>query len=214
MIMQDFTGVPCVVDLATMREAVAELGGDAAQINPLAPAELVIDHSSLRTSSGPTRRWISMSRWNTNAMRSATSSLRWGQSAFDEFKVVRPEPDRPPGQYRIARPCGHDSQWSGVRTPALYWLSHDDGEWTRRLGLGCRWHRAEAAMLGQPVSMLIPRVVGFKLSGELPSGATATDLVLTITELLRDMALLASSSSSMAKAFPASRWQIARRSAT
>ena len=140
VIMQDFTGVPCVVDLATMREAVAELGGDAAQINPLAPAELVIDHPSLRTSSGPTRRWISMSRWNTNAMRSATSSCVGARVPSTNL--------RSSARNRIVHQVNIESLARVVMTrngqaypDTCVGTEHDDGEWTRRLGLGCRWHR-------------------------------------------------------------------------
>lgn len=188
VIMQDFTGVPCVVDLATMREAVAELGGDAAQINPLAPAELVIDHSVIADFFG-THAALDLNvalEYERNEER--YKFLRWGQSAFDEFKVV------PPGtgivhQVNIESLARVVMTRNGQAYPDT--CVGTDSHTTMVNGLGVLgWGvggiEAEAAMLGQPVSMLIPRVVGFKLSGELPSGATATDLVLTITELLRE----------------------------
>lgn len=187
VIMQDFTGVPCVVDLATMREAVAELGGDPEKINPLAPAELVIDHSVIADVFGrPDALAINVDlEYERNRERYAF--LRWGQGAFDEFKVV------PPGtgivhQVNIENLARVVMVRNGVAYPDT--CVGTDSHTTMVNGLGVLgWGvggiEAEAAMLGQPVSMLIPRVVGFKLHGELPAGATATDLVLTITEKLR-----------------------------
>lgn len=191
VIMQDFTGVPCVVDLATMREAIADLGGDPTKVNPLAPAELVIDHSVIADKFGTTSSFeenvdIEYQR-NTERYR----FLRWGQTAFDEFKVV------PPGtgivhqvniEY-LARVI-MTREVSGVLRAYPDTVVGTDSHTTMVNGLGVLgWGvggiEAEAALLGQPVSMLIPRVVGFKLKGNLPTGTTATDLVLTITEMLR-----------------------------
>ncbi|MBU3715492.1 MAG: aconitate hydratase AcnA [Candidatus Nanopelagicaceae bacterium] len=191
VIMQDFTGVPCVVDLATMREAIAELGGDPTKVNPLAPAELVIDHSVIADKFGTATSFeenvdIEYQR-NTERYR----FLRWGQTAFDEFKVV------PPGtgivhqvniEY-LARVV-MTREVSGTLRAYPDTVVGTDSHTTMVNGLGVLgWGvggiEAEAALLGQPVSMLIPRVVGFKLKGALPMGTTATDLVLTITEMLR-----------------------------
>ncbi|WP_370367397.1 aconitate hydratase AcnA [Catenulispora sp. GP43] len=187
VIMQDFTGVPCVVDLATMREAVAELGGDPAKINPLAPAELVIDHSVIADVFGRPDAFERNVEIEYGRNRERYQFLRWGQTAFDEFKVV------PPGtgivhQVNIEHLARVVFDRNGQAYPDT--LVGTDSHTTMVNGLGVLgWGvggiEAEAAMLGQPVSMLIPRVVGFKLHGELPPGATATDLVLTITEMLR-----------------------------
>ncbi len=191
VIMQDFTGVPAVVDLATMREAMRELGGDPAKINPLAPAELVIDHSVIADVFGRSdafQRNVDI-EYERNYER--YQFLRWGQGAFDDFKVV------PPGtgivhQVNIEHLARVVFVRDGDDTLRAYpdTCVGTDSHTTMVNGLGVvGWGvggiEAEAAMLGQPVSMLIPRVVGFKLSGELPEGATATDLVLTITEMLR-----------------------------
>jgi aconitate hydratase len=187
VVMQDFTGVPCIVDLATMREAMQTLGGDPAKINPLAPAELVIDHSVIADLFGAPdsfERNVEL-EYERNAER--YQFLRWGQTAFDDFKVV------PPGtgivhQVNIEYLARVVFDRDGVAYPDT--LVGTDSHTTMVNGLGVLgWGvggiEAEAAMLGQPVSMLIPKVVGFKLSGEMPEGATATDLVLTITEMLR-----------------------------
>ncbi len=191
VVMQDFTGVPCVVDLATMREAVVELGGDPAIINPLAPAELVIDHSVVIDVFG---RHDALQR-NTDLEyernRERYQFLRWGQTAFDNFKVV------PPGT-GIVHQVNLEYLARGVMTKTVKGTTQaypdscvgTDSHTTMINGLGVLgWGvggiEAEAAMLGQPVSMLIPKVVGFKLSGQIPAGATATDVVLTITEMLR-----------------------------
>ena len=188
VIMQDFTGVPCVVDLATMREAVREMGGDADKINPLAPAELVIDHSvvvDLFGSPDAFERNVEI-EYERNYER--YKFLRWGQTAFDEFKVV------PPGtgivhQANIEHLARVTMSRNGQAYPDT--CVGTDSHTTMQNGLGILgWGvggiEAEAAMLGQPISMLIPRVVGFKLTGELQPGTTATDLVLTITEKLRE----------------------------
>ena len=187
VIMQDFTGVPCVVDLATMREAVTELGGDPAKVNPLAPAELVIDHSVIIDVFGTADAFERNVDFEYGRNKERYQFLRWGQGAFDEFKVV------PPGtgivhQVNIEHLARVVMTRNGQAYPDT--LVGTDSHTTMVNGLGVLgWGvggiEAEAAMLGQPVSMLIPRVVGFKLSGEIPAGATATDVVLTITEMLR-----------------------------
>jgi aconitate hydratase len=187
VIMQDFTGVPCVVDLATMREAVAELGGDATKINPLAPAEMVIDHSVIADVFGTPEAFERNVEIEYERNRERYQFLRWGQTAFDDFKVV------PPGtgivhQVNIEHLARVVFEKNGVVYPDS--CVGTDSHTTMVNGIGVvGWGvggiEAEAAMLGQPISMLIPRVVGFKLSGALPEGATATDLVLTITEMLR-----------------------------
>ncbi|WP_068264570.1 aconitate hydratase [Janibacter limosus] len=188
VIMQDFTGVPCVVDLATMREAVAELGGDPTKINPLAPAELVIDHSVQIDVFGSADAFERNVDFEYERNNERYQFLRWGQTAFDDFKVV------PPGtgivhQVNIEHLARVTMTRDGVAYPDT--CVGTDSHTTMENGLGVLgWGvggiEAEAAMLGQPVSMLIPRVVGFKLSGNIPAGATATDVVLTITEMLRD----------------------------
>ncbi len=187
VIMQDFTGVPCVVDLATMREAVVDLGGDATKINPLAPAELVIDHSVIIDVFGRSDALARNMEIEYERNNERYKFLRWGQTAFDDFKVV------PPGtgivhQVNIEHLARSVMVRDGVAYPDT--CVGTDSHTTMVNGLGVLgWGvggiEAEAAMLGQPVSMLIPRVVGFKLSGSIPSGATATDVVLTITEMLR-----------------------------
>ncbi|WP_432028332.1 aconitate hydratase AcnA [Streptomyces sp. 1222.5] len=187
VIMQDFTGVPCVVDLATMREAVKELGGDPAKINPLAPAELVIDHSVIADKFGTNDAFKQNVELEYGRNKERYQFLRWGQTAFDEFKVV------PPGTGIVHQVnIEHLARTVMVRGGQAYpdTLVGTDSHTTMVNGLGVLgWGvggiEAEAAMLGQPVSMLIPRVVGFKLTGELRPGTTATDLVLTITEMLR-----------------------------
>ncbi|MBC7633237.1 aconitate hydratase AcnA [Aeromicrobium sp.] len=187
VIMQDFTGVPCVVDLATMREAMADLGGDATKINPLAPAEMVIDHSVIADVFGTPGAFERNVEIEYERNRERYQFLRWGQGAFDDFKVV------PPGtgivhQVNIEHLARVVFEKNGTVYPDS--CVGTDSHTTMVNGLGVvGWGvggiEAEAAMLGQPISMLIPRVVGFKLSGELPEGATATDLVLVITEQLR-----------------------------
>ncbi|HEV2087589.1 MAG TPA: aconitate hydratase [Cryptosporangiaceae bacterium] len=192
VIMQDFTGVPCVVDLATMREAVVDLGGDPSKINPLAPAELVIDHSVIADVFGAPDAFARNVELEYQRNRERYQFLRWGQTAFDEFKVV------PPGTgivhqvniEHLARTVMVRAGADGQRLAYPDTCVGTDSHTTMVNGLGVLgWGvggiEAEAAMLGQPVSMLIPRVVGFKLHGALPDGATATDLVLTITEMAR-----------------------------
>jgi aconitate hydratase len=187
VVMQDFTGVPAVVDLAAMREAMRDLGGDPARINPLAPAELVIDHSVIADLFGTPDAFQRNVELEYQRNRERYQFLRWGQTAFHQFKVV------PPGtgivhqvniEY-LARVIFAQDGMAYTDT-----LVGTDSHTTMVNGLGVLgWGvggiEAEAAMLGQPVSMLIPRVVGFKLTGELPDASTATDLVLTITEMLR-----------------------------
>jgi len=187
VIMQDFTGVPCIVDLATMREAFVELGGDASRINPLAPAEMVIDHSVIADIAGRPDAFERNVELEYQRNGERYQFLRWGQTAFNDFKVV------PPGtgivhQVNIEHLARVVFDRDGMAYPDT--CVGTDSHTTMVNGLGVLgWGvggiEAEAAMLGQPVSMLIPRVVGFKLSGEIPSGATATDVVLTITEMLR-----------------------------
>ncbi|QKJ19454.1 aconitate hydratase [Microbacterium hominis] len=191
VVMQDFTGVPCIVDLATMREAVTALGGDPSRINPLSPAEMVIDHSviaDLFGSENALERNVEI-EYERNGER--YQFLRWGQTAFDDFKVV------PPGtgivhQVNIEHLAKviYDRNVGGVLRAYPDTCVGTDSHTTMVNGLGVLgWGvggiEAEAAMLGQSVSMLIPRVVGFKLTGEIPAGVTATDVVLTITDLLR-----------------------------
>ena len=195
VIMQDFTGVPCVVDLATMREAVAELGGDPKRINPLAPAEMVIDHSVQIDVAGRADAFARNVEFEYERNHERYQFLRWGQTAFDDFKVV------PPGtgivhqvniEYLARTVMTREVEVDGQKVLRAYpdTCVGTDSHTTMVNGLGVLgWGvggiEAEAAMLGQPVSMLIPRVVGFKLSGSIPAGVTATDVVLTITQMLR-----------------------------
>ena len=191
VVLQDFTGVPCIVDLATMREAIVDLGGDPGKVNPLSPAELVIDHSVIADLFGQAdslERNVDI-EYERNGER--YQFLRWGQSAFNNFKVV------PPGtgivhQVNIENlaQVTYTKDLDGVTQAFPDSCVGTDSHTTMVNGLGVLgWGvggiEAEAAMLGQPVSMLIPRVVGFKLSGAIPAGVTATDVVLTITQMLR-----------------------------
>ncbi len=196
VVMQDFTGVPCVVDLATMREAIVELGGDPSKVNPLAPAELVIDHSVIADKFGTKNSFEQNTDIEYERNQERYRFLRWGQSAFDEFKVV------PPGtgivhqvniEY-LARVVMVRSV-DGVVRAYPDTVVGTDSHTTMVNGLGVLgWGvggiEAEAALLGQPVSMLIPKVVGFKLTGQLPLGTTATDMALTITEILRKVGVV------------------------
>ncbi len=187
VIMQDFTGVPCIVDLATMREAVGDLGGDTDKVNPLAPADLVIDHSVIADLFGTADAFERNVEIEYERNGERYQFLRWGQGAFNDFKVV------PPGtgivhQVNIEYLARVVWERDGVAYPDT--CVGTDSHTTMENGLGVLgWGvggiEAEAAMLGQPVSMLIPRVVGFKLTGERPAGVTATDVVLTVTEMLR-----------------------------
>jgi aconitate hydratase len=193
VILQDFTGVPAVVDLAAMREAMRDLGADPARINPLVPAELVIDHSVVADAFGTSDALQLNIDLEYERNRERYQFLRWGQEAFENFKVV------PPGTgivhqvniEHLARVVFPNEGLDGTVQAYPDTLVGTDSHTTMVNGLGVLgWGvggiEAEAAMLGQPVSMLIPRVVGFKLNGQLPDGATATDLVLTITEMLRE----------------------------
>ncbi|WP_144713473.1 aconitate hydratase AcnA [Curtobacterium pusillum] len=191
VVMQDFTGVPCIVDLATMREAMADIGGDPNKINPLSPAEMVIDHSVIADLFG---REDALQR-NTDLEYERNGEryqfLRWGQTAFEDFKVV------PPGtgivhqvNIEYLAKVTYTREFDGELFAYPDTLVGTDSHTTMVNGLGVLgWGvggiEAEAAMLGQPVSMLIPKVVGFKLSGSIPAGVTATDVVLTITQELR-----------------------------
>lgn len=196
VIMQDFTGVPCIVDLATMREAIVELGGDASKVNPLAPAELVIDHSVIADVFGTKDSFERNTDIEYERNQERYRFLRWGQNAFDEFKVVPPGTGivhqvnieylarvimiREVGGVLRAYPdtvVGTDSHTTMVNGLGV-------------LGWGVGGIEAEAALLGQSVSMLIPHVVGFKLTGQLPSNTTATDMALTITEILRKVGVV------------------------
>jgi aconitate hydratase len=190
VIMQDFTGVPCVVDLAAMREAIARLGGDPDKVNPLAPAEMVIDHSVQVDEYGTSKALANNNRIEFERNGERYAFLRWGQSAFRNFKVVPPntgivhqvnleflsrvifpKEGSPPQAYPDTV-VGTDSHTTMINGLGI-------------LGWGVGGIEAEAAMLGQPVTMLIPQVIGFRLIGALPAGATATDLVLTVTQMLR-----------------------------
>jgi aconitate hydratase len=187
VVMQDFTGVPCIVDLATMREAIGDLGGDAEKVNPLAPADLVIDHSVIADLFGTADAFERNVEIEYERNGERYQFLRWGQGAFDDFKVV------PPGtgivhQVNIEYLARVVMERDGVAYPDT--CVGTDSHTTMVNGLGVLgWGvggiEAEAAMLGQPVSMLIPRVVGFKLTGEIQPAVTATDVVLTVTEMLR-----------------------------
>jgi len=197
VIMQDFTGVPCIVDLATMREAVGELGGNPDKVNPLAPADLVIDHSVIADLFGRADAFERNVEIEYQRNGERYQFLRWGQGAFNDFKVV------PPGtgivhqvniEYlaSVVMERGRAGDGAGDQISVAYpdTCVGTDSHTTMENGLGVLgWGvggiEAEAAMLGQPVSMLIPRVVGFKLSGERQPGVTATDVVLTVTEMLR-----------------------------
>ena len=190
VLLQDFTGVPAVVDLAAMRDAMADLGGDPAKINPLQPAELVIDHSVQVDEYGTSAALLRNAEKEFERNRERYLFLRWGQRAFRNFRVVPPATG-------IVHQVNLEFLARVVMTsegaePEAYpdTLIGTDSHTTMINGLGVLgWGvggiEAEAAMLGQPVSMLVPQVVGFRLSGSLPEGATATDLVLTVTEMLR-----------------------------
>jgi aconitate hydratase len=191
VIMQDFTGVPCIVDLAAMREAIVKLGGDPQKVNPLAPAELVIDHSVQVDEYGAANSLQHNNEIEFKRNGERYMFLRWGQTAFSNFKVVPPNTGivHQVNIERLARVIFSDE--SGAKKSAYPdTLVGTDSHTTMVNGLGVLgWGvggiEAEAAMLGQPVTMLIPQVIGFKLSGALPAGTTATDLVLTVTEMLR-----------------------------
>ena len=187
--MQDFTGVPAVVDLAAMRDAMRDLGGDPAKINPQLPTELVIDHSIQVDEFATGSRSSATASSSSSATASATRSCAGARQAFDDFKVVPPNTGIvPPGQPRVPRPRGRVARATAQAFPDT--LVGTDSHTTMVNGLGVLgWGvggiEAEAVMLGEAISMLVPQVVGFRLEGELPEGATATDLVLTVTQILR-----------------------------
>ncbi|HWD64900.1 MAG TPA: aconitate hydratase [Solirubrobacteraceae bacterium] len=190
VVMQDFTGVPAVVDLAAMRDAMREMGGDPAKINPLVPAELVIDHSVQVDSFGNPGAFQKNAEMEFERNQERYAFLRWGQGAFHNFKVVPPDTGivHQVNLEYLARVVFVDDE-RGLAYPDT--LVGTDSHTTMINGLGVLgWGvggiEAEAAMLGQPMSMLIPQVIGFRLVGELPEGSTATDLVLTVTEMLRE----------------------------
>jgi aconitate hydratase len=188
VLMQDFTGVPAIVDLAAMRDAIAELGGEAPQINPLVPVELIIDHSIQVDVFGERRAFQRNAELEFERNRERYAFLRWGQEAFDNFAVVPPNTGichQVNLEYLARVVHARDGQAfpdTLVGTDSHTTMINGLGV----LGWGVGGIEAEAAMLGQPVSMLIPQVVGFRLTGELPEGATATDLVLTVTQMLRE----------------------------
>ncbi len=204
VLMQDFTGVPAVVDLAAMRDAIAEMGGNPAKINPLAPAELVIDHSVQVDAFGTRDSFRINAEREFERNQERYAFLRWGQGAFDDFAVVPPDTGivhQVNLEYlaRVVFEKDPDGSNPDQKLPQLYpdTLVGTDSHTTMVNGLGVLgWGvggiEAEAAMLGQPMSMLIPRVVGFELHGELPEGATATDLVLTVTQMLRERGVVGS----------------------
>src|SRR3954447_16569781 len=187
VVLQDFTGVPCVVDLAAMRDAMAEMGGDPAVIEPQVPAELVIDHSVQVDQFGTRQAFAINAQREFERNEERYQLLKWGQQAFEQFKVVPPDTGIV-HQVNLEYLSRVVFDADGLLYPDT--LVGTDSHTTMVNGLGVLgWGvggiEAEAAMLGQPMSMLIPQVVGFKLRGELPEGATATDLVLTVTEMLR-----------------------------
>ena len=191
VIMQDFTGVPAIVDLAAMRDAMTQLGGDPTRINPLAPAELVIDHSVMVDYFGNSKALEQNAAMEFERNRERYAFLRWGQQAFDNFRVVPPRTGivHQVNLEYLARVVFSEEK-DGIQYAYPDTLVGTDSHTTMINGLGVLgWGvggiEAEAAMLGQPITMLIPQVVGFKLTGQLPEGSTATDLVLTVTQMLR-----------------------------
>jgi aconitate hydratase len=195
VVLQDFTGVPAIVDLAAMRDAMAELGGDPSRINPLQPVELVIDHSIQVDAFGTAAAFEQNIELDYQRNAERYAFLRWGQQAFDNFKVVPPNTGivhQVNLEYLSRVVFSTDENANATGTPQAYpdTCVGTDSHTPMVNGLGVlAWGvggiEAEAAMLGQPISMLIPEVIGFRLDGELPEGATATDLVLTVTEMLR-----------------------------
>jgi aconitate hydratase len=195
VLLQDFTGVPCVVDLAAMRDGIVRLGGDPAKVNPLQPVELVIDHSVQVDYFGQPDAFQLNAELEFSRNKERYAFLRWGQNAFRNFRVVPPDTGivHQVNLEYLARVVVSDEAKGGVAYPDT--LVGTDSHTTMINGLGVvGWGvggiEAEAAMLGQPISMLIPRVLGFRLTGDLPEGATATDLVLTITERLRKVGVV------------------------
>src|SRR6202171_2837561 len=197
VLLQDFTGVPCVVDLAAMREAVRNLGGDPKKVNPLLPAELVIDHSVQVDKAGSDLAFAFNAELEFHRNVERYGFLRWGQKAFDNFKVVPPDTGivHQINLEYLARVV-FDATVGGKTQAFPDTLVGTDSHTTMINGLGVLgWGvggiEAEAAMLAQPISMLLPQVIGFRLTGELREGATATDLVLTVTEMLREKGVVA-----------------------
>lgn len=216
VLMQDFTGVPAVVDLAAMREAVKRLGGDTSKVNPLSPVDLVIDHSVTVDHFGDDDAFEENVRLEMERNHERYMFLKWGKQAFSRFSVV------PPG-------TGICHQVNLEYLGKAIWSELQDGEWIAYpdslvgtdshttminglgvLGWGVGGIEAEAAMLGQPVSMLIPDVVGFKLTGKLREGITATDLVLTVTQMLRKHGVVGNLLNFMVTVWIRCRWRIAR----
>jgi aconitate hydratase len=195
VLLQDFTGVPAVVDLAAMRDAMKRLGGDARKINPLQPVELVIDHSVQVDEAGTSLAFVTNAKLEFERNKERYAFLRWGQSGFENFRVVPPDTGivhQVNLEYLARVVFSSPAKSNGSAAPLAYpdTLVGTDSHTTMINGLGVLgWGvggiEAEAAMLGQPVSMLVPQVVGFRLRGSLPEGATATDLVLTVTQMLR-----------------------------
>src|SRR5947209_5161650 len=190
VLMQDFTGVPAIVDLAAMRDAMGDMGGEQSKINPLVPAELVIDHSVQVDEFGTPKAFQRNAELEFERNQERYAFLRWGQGAFKNFSVVPPDTGivHQVNLEYLARVVFVDDE-RGLAYPDT--LVGTDSHTTMInglavLGWGVGGIEAEAAMLGQPMSMLIPQVIGFRLTGELNEGATATDLVLTVTEMLRD----------------------------
>jgi len=190
VVMQDFTGVPAIVDLAAMRDAMAELGGDPEKINPLVPAELVIDHSVQVDAFGTAQAFARNAELEFERNKERYAFLRWGQGAFRNFSVVPPDTGivhQVNLEYLARVVFVNDSLGQAYPDTLVGTDSHTTMiNGLGVLGWGVGGIEAEAAMLGQPMSMLIPQVLGFKLTGKLPQGATATDLVLTVTEMLRE----------------------------
>ena len=192
VILQDFTGVPAVVDLAAMRDAVVKLGGNAESINPLSPAELVIDHSVQIDKYGSADALDLNNKIEFKRNKERYSFLRWGQGAFENFRVVPPNTGivhQVNLEYlgRVVFDAEKDGQRSAYPDTVVGTDSHTTMiNGIGVLGWGVGGIEAEAAMLGQPITMLIPNVIGFKLNGALKEGTTATDLVLTVTEMLRN----------------------------
>src|SRR5579872_1336513 len=188
ILMQDFTGVPAVVDLAAMRDAIGDLGGDRSKVNPLIPAELVIDHSVIADYYGTSDAFARNAELEFTRNAERYQFLRWGQRAFHELKVVPPDTDicHQVNLEYLARVVFTNGQGQAYPDTLVGTDSHTPMvNGLGVLGWGVGGIEAEAAMLGQPISMLVPPVVGLRLHGELPEGTTATDLVLTVTELLR-----------------------------
>src|SRR6266540_3289491 len=187
VLLQDFTGVPAVVDLAAMRDAMTQLGGDPDRINPLVPGELVIDHSVIADVAGRPDAFARNAELEFERNRERYAFLRWGQQAFHSFKVVPPDTGIV-HQVNLEYLAKVVFVREGTAYPDTVVGTDSHTPMVNGLGVlgwGVGGIEAEAAMLGQPISMLTPRVVGFRLHGELPEGSTATDLVLTVTELLR-----------------------------